>query len=296
MKVMFEEKLDGVSLQLTYIEGQLVSGVTRGDGNIGEDVTENIAHIPSIPKTIGTTGREDISGEVVLTHSNFDQFFKPMGKKNTRNCVGPTLQGKTRPELLKHFNFVAYGYHGPLRGSLIKTQEEMLVHLHSRGFDIPQLAKLLEGPQQLIDQYKLYDTQLRNTLPYTTDGVVLKVNDLEQQEALGSSNGRPVWAVAVKPTPMACVAKVIDLEWEQGLSGRFTPVAKVEPTPLGDVTLRQINMHNLDYLSIWTFGGYVETLKKEVQGGFGIGAEVLVIRSGDVIPYLVDIINPAPTV
>jgi DNA ligase (NAD+) len=111
--------------------------------------------------------------------------------------------------------------------------------------------------------------------------LVLKVNCLHAQGRVGSKNNRPEHSIAVKPTPKACTTKVLSLVWDAGLSGRFTPVAHVEPTHLDGVTLRKVNMHNLDYLGEW------------VAKGFGIGAEITVIRSGDVIPYLTQVITPA---
>lgn len=282
MQCVVQEKLDGISLSLEYCGGILFRAVTRGDGSVGEDITSNVQHIPVIPKVIGDTDHLFVRGEALITSKDFKDHFAGKGFENPRNTTSGIMRGKSNDAELSHVTFVAYEYHGPKRGNELDTEDMVVKHLADLGFVVPFLSDVVDSPDGVYKIYLEYESAIRETLSWLTDGLVVKVNQIAQQNRLGVKNGRPDYAVALKPKPKACVTKVIGITWEQGLSGRFTPVAQVEPTALDGVTLKNVNLHNLDYLGEWC------------KKGFSLGATIMVVRSGDVIPYLVGVINPGP--
>jgi DNA ligase (NAD+) len=255
--------------------------VTRGDGKVGEDISPNIPFMTSIPNKIPDLGHVFIRGEAIVNWNNFKEHLANEFE-NPRNSASGLIRSKSKVELLKYLSFVAYDYYGPERIKRISKETEILAYLSQQlKFEIPKICRTADTPGEAVAIYEQYDKQWRDELPWMTDGLVMKVNDLNLQNKLGDRGGRPEHSIALKPTPKACVTKVIGLTWEQGLSGRYTPVAQVEPTPLDGVTLRNVNMHNLDFLGLW------------VKKGFGIGATITVLRSGDVIPYPQSVIIPA---
>lgn len=280
MQCIIEEKLDGLSISITYINGKLVKMVTRGDGKVGEDITPNAEHITSIPKTIKEVGEVHIRGEAIVTWADFKEHLSDKFE-NPRNTASGLIRGKSTTQYLKHITLVAYDYYGEKRGVTEETEAQILHHLEHLGFTTPKIHAIVNTPEEAVKVYEDYDKTGRDQLPWMTDGLVMKVNDLNLQNRLCANANRPEHSTAIKPTPKACITKVLSVTWEMGLSGRLTPVAQVEPTYLDGVTLRNVNMHNLDYLGDW------------VKKGFGIGAQITVVRSGDVIPYLTEVLTPA---
>lgn len=281
MQVIIQAKLDGVSLCATYVDGKLNSLVTRGDGLIGDDITSHAEHMNNVPLTINKSGVVHVRGEGIMYESDFEQHFKSNGFKNARNTVSGMLKGRDTKQL-KYVRFVAYEYYGPDREEY-RYESAHVTTLMSLGFEVPQLCQVVDNLDAAKNVYTQYDERGgREALPYKTDGLVLKVNDTQLHGKLPTvAGGRPGHATAIKPTPKAAVTKVLSVIWSMGLSGRFTPVAQLEPADLDGVTLRQVNLHNLSYLREW------------VGKGFGVGAKVVVIRSGDVIPYLTQVLEPA---
>jgi DNA ligase (NAD+) len=276
---MIQEKLDGLSISLLYEDGKFIQMLTRGDGKQGEDITENAMRMPSIPQTIPEKGTVLVRGEAVISWVNFRENFKGEGE-NPRNTATGVIRSKSLPDKLKYVDFVAYDYYGANRRASVKTEEEVLKYLSSMSFKVPVFQRLVNSPTEMIAVYESYDKGERDNLPYMTDGLVAKVNSLDSQERLGVKNNRPEYAIAMKPTPKACVTRIIGITWEMGLSGRYTPVIQVEPTPLDGVTLRNVSMHNLRYLKEWT------------TKGLKLGSTITVVRSGDVIPMLKSLVNP----
>jgi len=282
MQCLILEKLDGISLNLTYQDGKLESAVTRGDGTQGDDITLNATHIRGVLKTIPFQGRVQIRGEVVLPLKEFNEYWAPKGKANPRNAVSGLCKGRSTPEDLATMQFVAYDLYGTERMPAV-TEAAVILKLVQAGFTVPVISRVVNSAQEAEEFYRLYDTTLRKELPWQTDGLVIRINDLATQEAKFSiEGGRPTYAVAIKPSPAAVVTTVKKVTWSMGLSGRFCPVAEVEPTAFDGTTLRNVNLHNLEN---------VQNLHKQ---GFGIGAQILVVRAGDVIPYLSRIVTPAP--
>lgn len=282
MRVIIEEKVDGISGDLEYKDGILQSLVTRGDGVIGDDITPHAQHIRSIPKNIPEMGTVNIRGEIVLPLVDFKEYWLPKGAKNPRNQVSGLAKGRSKPEDLATLQFIGYSYYGPSRCKAVKTEEQVVEMLARWGFQTPFFKEVVNSPQAATEFYELYDKEGRDALPYLTDGIVVKIDDLAIQDRMPSQGGRPSWAVAVKPSPKAVVTKVTGITWEMGLSGRFSPVAQVEPRDLDGTTLKNVNLFNLDRVKYW------------YTHGFGKGAEIMVIRTGDVLPHLVAVVTPVP--
>jgi DNA ligase (NAD+) len=306
MQVSIQPKIDGIAVCATYHDHHLIALTTRGDGQVGDDITAHAPHIKNLPLTITDGGRVNVRGEAVIYQSDFQQHYAHLKKadgspryKNARNTCGGLIKGRSESKDLNNVHFIAYEYHGPKRDT-IRYESGMIGHLFNLGFEVPQ-TWTVDSAEQATDIYNQYDKQgLREQLPYKTDGLVMKVDDIQQHGRLPGSSGRPGHATAVKPTTKNAITRIRTdnpIIWSMGLSGRFTPVAQVEPVQIdGEVTVRQINMFNLRYLEAWVYGGTIESVKgtKTVQGGFGPGAEVLIERTGDVLPYLVDVIVPSP--
>jgi len=290
MRVSVQCKLDGISAVVTYLDGKLFSLVTRGDGTRGDDITVHAEHFQDIPLEIPDQGRVDIRGELIMEESVFQENWvgkwqeKGLEKapSNARNSVAGLCKGRSKPEDLNDIRFVAYDYYGPKRrDQSLKSETEILAHLEETAFRVPALKETVESVAEAVGIYENYDQGGgREKIPYKTDGLVIKLDDLKQQEFF-PVEVRPKWATAIKPSSKSVATVVIGLIWSMGLSGRFSPVAQVEPRDLDGVCLKNLNMHNLENLEEWH------------KKGFGIGAQVLVERAGDVIPNLVDVISPA---
>jgi len=283
MKTLITNKLDGISLELVYENQVLQSAVTRGDGLIGDDITDNVRHMPNVPKTIPVAGRVFIRGELVIGLKTFESYWKPRGAKNPRNSVAGLCKGRSTPEDLATVRFVAYDLCGDHRATYT-TKSGLILDLGKMGFEIPEVLVVVDTCDKAIAVYENYDKTLRATLSYLTDGLVIEVDDLKSQDTLFTiQDGCPTYATAIKPSPKAAVTKVIGITWSMGLSGRYCPTAQVVPADLDGTTLQNVNLHNLDFL--WNLA----------EKGFGIGAEIMVVRAGDVIPYLHSVVTPAPS-
>jgi len=284
MQIIIEEKLDGISLSLNYREGCLISAVTRGNGDVGDDITINATHFRGVPQRIHDKGEVSIRGEVVLPWKEFKAYWEPQGKANPRNTTSGVCKGRSSEKDLKTLLFVAYDYYGPQREK-VGTELEILAHLEIQGFNIPVIREIVFHVDAAVAVYEEYDKEngKRSELPYMTDGLVMRINDLKTQDTKFTiKDGCPTYATAVKPTPVAVITTVKKVEWMMGLSGRFCPVAQVEPTPFDGTMLRNVSLHNL------------ERVKELYEQGLDVGAKVLIIRSGDVIPYLTRVLEPAP--
>ena len=263
-----------------------VEFVTRGDGITGDDIFPHSKYISKVPQTIPETGITCIRGEIVMPLDNFKKYYKSKGVKNPRNLVSGLCKGRSSPKDLANMELVAYDYHGSLRNSEVVSESQALDLLEKYGFQVLVIREVLIYVRDAISIYEGYDASvgLSDELPYLTDGLVLQVNKFEDQEKFDLLGGRPGWAVAIKPTSKSVITKVIGLTWDNRKSaeGSFCPVAQVQPADLDGTTLRNVNLFNLDYLL------------RMYEKGFGIGAEILVVRTGDVLPYLKDVIVPAP--
>ena len=280
-----ETKLDGLAVSIVYEKAVLKIAATRGDGYTGENVTHNIKTIASIPlRLIGDDVPEllEIRGEVFMTHESFTELNNKQKDKNEklfanpRNAAAGSLrQLDAKITAQRSLSFFAYGI-GEYKGDVeFKTHTQILNQLKQWGAPVSPEAKEIKNINACLDYYKDIGNR-RNDLAYEIDGVVFKVNDLMQQQALGFVSRSPRWAIAYKFPPVEEITKVLDIEVQVGRTGAITPVARLEPVFVGGVTITNATLHNLD-----------EIKRKDVR----IGDWVYIRRAGDVIPEVVRVIK-----
>lgn len=273
--LMLEPKLDGLSISLIYSNGDLKIASTRGDGLIGEDITENIRTLASIPQHIDITDEIEVRGEVVMMKKDFEQLNEEREKRgeklfaNPRNAAAGSLrQLDTDITASRNLTFFAY----ELFGTDIKTQEEVLAQLRSWKFttsDYIKLCKSLEETAKFCEKIE----HNRADLDYDIDGVVYKVNDLSIKEALGFADKYPRYAIAYKFSAKEAQTTILDITLQIGRTGIITPVAELKPVNIGGVLVSRATLHNFKYIK-----------DKDIR----IGDQVVVMRAGDVIPQVVE--------
>ena len=280
-----EPKIDGLAVELVYENGVFVVGSTRGDGYVGEDVTNNVKTIPSIPLRIkkfepdapDIPPRIDVRGEVFMTKEEFERLNQERIAKgelpfaNPRNAAAGSLR-QLDPSITakRKLDIFCYGV-GKVEGITFKTQWEVLQTLKKWGFKINPLAKLVKGIQEAIKYHHKIE-EMRESLSYDIDGVVIKVNDLSLWEKLGTKARSPRYAIAYKFQPTQATTQLIDVVFQVGRTGAITPVAILKPVQIGGVTVERATLHNEDFIK-----------NLDVR----IGDWVLVQRAGDVIPQIV---------
>lgn len=273
-ELLVTEKLDGISISVAYDKGRLQHAVTRGDGNVGEDITPNVARMQGIPRGLDFDRPVTLRGEIVLHKVDLAKHFP--SNANARNTAAGTakrLDGKGCEHLTVYF----YQVHGL---DLAKDSDQFL-WLESYGFKRPNwyVTAMVPGAKTPQDLWVDYQTKLRDELPYEIDGLVVRLNDLAYQVSLGELHGRPRGAVAFKFTPITRSTTAIGLTAQVGGQGRITPVAEVRPVNLLGASVRRASLYN------W---GYIR------QIGFHVGSRVTITRSNDVIPRIVAVDNPVP--
>ena len=277
-----EPKIDGLAVSLIYEKGILTRGATRGDGMVGEDITENIRTIKSIPlrlrKHKNLPKKLEVRGEVFIPRKSFEKMnatARKMGEKtfvNPRNAAAGSLrQLDPRNTAKRPLDIYFYSATNINKHTSVATQYESLELLKELGLKVCPEVMLVPGFRGCINYYQDI-LQKRDSLEYEIDGVVYKVNDLELQEELGFVSRAPRWAVAHKFPAQEAVTKVVDIEFQVGRTGALTPVAKLEPVFVGGVTVSNATLHNMD-----------EVKRKDVR----VKDTVIVRRAGDVIPEVV---------
>ena len=280
-----EPKLDGLAVSLLYQDGQLLRAATRGDGETGEDVTENVRTMSSVPLKLvgrGIPKTLEVRGEVYLSHAGFaalNQLAEAEGQKpfvNPRNAAAGSLrQLDSSITARRPLEMFCYGVGKVAGGTLANTHVEILAQLqrwHLRIYDDIQVVSGVEG---CIAYYQRYQQQ-RQQLPFEIDGVVFKVNRLDQQDALGFVSRAPRWAIARKFPAEERESTVLGIDIQVGRTGALTPVARLEPVFVGGVTVTNATLHNAD-----------EIRRKDVRPG----DRVIVRRAGDVIPEVVRVLK-----
>ncbi len=284
-----EPKFDGASISLVYENDMLVRACTRGDGVAGEEITQNIKQIRSIPLSIPLSSfgilQMEIRGEVIMSKKSFDDFNQKLIAKqlpplaNPRNAAAGSLRMKDPKEVADR-NLDAFIYHisfytlqaGAKTPDLLKTHSGSLELLWNMGFRSPQKEKKLisniEGVIQFCKDFELE----RDHLPYEIDGLVIKINDFALQEKLGMTSHHPRWAIAYKFKARQATTILENVEFQVGRTGAVTPVAKLQPVSIGGVTVSSISMHNEEYIK-----------EKDLR----LGDTVIIERAGDVIPQIV---------
>ena len=269
-----EPKIDGISASLTYINGLLVKGVSRGDGTYGEDILENLKTIKQIPHKI--SGKDipktfEIRGEVYIGKKD---FFKIKEKfANPRNAAGGSLRQKNSNVTAKiPLQFFAYAF-GKIDPLSFKNQTDFLKKINEWGFKTNPYNYLAENINDIESQYNKI-AEIRSNLDYDIDGLVIKINDLHLQTRLGNTSNSPRWAIAYKFSSVKATTRVEDIIIQVGRTGALTPVAKVEPVTVGGVVVSNATLHNEE-----------EIARKDIR----IGDYVSIQRAGDVIPQIVSV-------
>ena len=286
-----EPKIDGVSLSLRYEAGRLVQAATRGDGEVGENVTQNALTISDIPHTIeNAPDLLEVRGEVYMAHADFaDLNARQIAKgdkpfANPRNAAAGSLRQldasitKSRP-----LKFFAYAW-GALSKPLAKTQFGAIRQLAAFGFSTNPLTKLCNGSDQLMEQYAKIEGK-RATLGYDIDGVVYKVNDLALQNRLGFRSTTPRWAIAHKFPAELAWTRLEGIDIQVGRTGALSPVARLTPVTVGGVVVSNATLHNEDYIKGLDSKGNIIRDGKDIR----INDWVQVYRAGDVIPKIADV-------
>ena len=289
--LVFEPKIDGLSLSLIYKKGNLFQALTRGDGQIGEDVTENARLIPDVPLSIPIEFETlEVRGEVYFPNSTFKELNQKLIKSgikafsNPRNAASGTLrQFKFNKERNKNLCFFAYSV-GNNPYQLADTQEMLLKMFNDLGFKTNDISKVFSSVEQLLKYYEEVFS-MRSTLDYDIDGVVYKVNDLRLQERLGFRSSSPRWAIAHKFPAEMSITVIEDIEIQVGRTGTLSPVAKLKPVNIGGVIVTSSTLHNKDFISGFDNKG------NKIRDGVDIriGDWVTVYRAGDVIPKIKDV-------
>ena len=288
-----EPKFDGASISLVYENDMLVRACTRGDGVAGEEITQNIKQIRSIPLSIPLSSygihQMEIRGEVIMSKKSFDDFNQKLLAKqlptlaNPRNAAAGSLRMKDPKEVADR-NLDAFIYHisfytlhaGASTPDLLKTHSGSLELLWNMGFRSPQKEKkLFPNIESVIQFCKDFELE-RDHLPYEIDGLVIKINDFALQEKLGMTSHHPRWAIAYKFKARQATTILENVEFQVGRTGAVTPVAKLHPVAIGGVTVSSISMHNEEYIK-----------EKDLR----LGDTVIIERAGDVIPQIVQSIS-----
>ncbi len=267
-----EPKIDGISASLTYKNGKLTLGLSRGDGKEGEDITANLKTIEDIPKTISASDFPDeieVRGEVYIRNSDFIKFDGKFA--NPRNAASGSLRQKNFEDTKKiPLKFIAYTF-GYEKGMKIDVQSDFLKKLKEWGFKINPLNKIIIGTKNLMKNYYNIEKK-RKEIDFDIDGIVYKINNFDIQKRLGNVSNAPRWAIAHKFSANSGISKIIDIDIQIGRTGALTPVAKIQPVSIGGVVVSNATLHNED-----------EIKRKDIR----LDDEVVVERAGDVIPHII---------
>ena len=288
-----EPKFDGSSIALVYENDQLIRAATRGDGTIGEDITNNARALASVPLSAPFSKhgiyRIELRGEVIIRKDVFEKINetrKNQGLKtfqNSRNTASGSLRLKDPKEVktrgleavLYHVSYAVDKSEANLIATKLHTHYHNIELLHQCGFKTPiNELQICKDAAHVSEFLKEWETK-RHSFIIETDGMVIKVNDLKMQEQCGSTSHHPRWAIAYKFAAKQAQSKLIDIEYQVGRTGAVTPVAKIEPVRLAGVTISSISLHNEDFIT-----------EKDIK----MGDTVIVERAGEVIPYIVGVV------
>ena len=274
-----ELKIDGLSISLTYEKGILVAGATRGDGSIGENITENLKRVKDIPLTLPEELDITVRGECYMPRASFDQVNQARQENgepefaNPRNAAAGTLRQLDTAVVAKR-NLATFLYQ-EASPSTRDSQEKVLKHLEQLGFVVNPKRILAENIDEIWNFIQEVG-QERENLPYDIDGVVIKVNDLASQEELGFTVKAPKWAVAYKFPAEEKEAQLLSVDWTVGRTGVVTPTANLTPVQLAGTTVSRATLHNVDYIS-----------EKDIRKD----DTVIVYKAGDIIPAVLRVVK-----
>ena len=274
-----ELKIDGLSISLTYEKGILVAGATRGDGSIGENITENLKRVKDIPLTLPEELDITVRGECYMPRASFDQVNQARQENgepefaNPRNAAAGTLRQLDTAVVAKR-NLATFLYQ-EASPSTRDSQEKVLKHLEQLGFVVNPKRILAENIDEIWNFIQEVGEE-RENLPYDIDGVVIKVNDLASQEELGFTVKAPKWAVAYKFPAEEKEAQLLSVDWTVGRTGVVTPTANLTPVQLAGTTVSRATLHNVDYIA-----------EKDIRKD----DTVIVYKAGDIIPAVLRVVE-----
>ncbi|MBR3946746.1 MAG: NAD-dependent DNA ligase LigA, partial [Bacteroidales bacterium] len=280
-EIICELKFDGASISVKYENGQFVRAVTRGDGEKGDDVTENIRTVKSIPLSINSAELPDkfeIRGEIIMPHKSFDALNAERIEigdtpfANCRNATSGSIKLINPKEVAKR-GLDCYFYYMMGRNLPAKTHYECMQVLRRAGFKISDHVKLCHSLQEIFDFIHYWDTERRN-LPFDIDGIVLKVNSYAQQEMLGFTAKNPRWAIAYKFKAEQVSTRLLSIDYQVGRTGAITPVANLEPVQLAGTIVKRASLHNADQIALLDIR---------------VGDMVYVEKGGEIIPKIVGV-------
>lgn len=267
-----EYKFDGLTVNLTYEEGFLKVAATRGNGKVGEEITEQIYRIPSIPLKIPSPYKMEVHGEGLMPLSKLKDYNKTAKEplKNARNAAAGALRNLD-PNVVRERSLIAYFYNvGFIEGKTFATDMEMKEFLRAQGLPVHPSIKKVKTLDEVKEEIQRIG-EVRESLDILIDGVVIKINDMKTREVLGFTNKFPRWAIAYKFEAEEVSTILEDVVWNVGRTGKVTPTAILQPVEIGGVTIGRATLNNYD-----------DILRKQVA----IGARVLIRRSNDVIPEI----------
>lgn len=282
VEYVVEPKIDGLGISLTYVNGRLSVGATRGDGTVGENITANLRTVRAIPLRLreGAPPQLDVRGEVYMAKEDFVRLNQARAEAgepvfaNPRNAAAGSLR-QLDPSVTAKRRLAAFFYYVPLPEQVeASTHWDALEALRALGFPVNPLIKRCMGIREAIEAARQLEER-RPSLPYEIDGMVVKVNRLDLQARLGFTSRSPRWAVALKYPAQQGVTRIIDIVVQVGRTGVLTPTAQFEPVQVGGVTVSRASLHNIDYIRA-----------KDIR----IGDRVVIQRAGDVIPEVVRVI------
>ena len=272
-----ELKIDGLSVSLIYENGKLVRGATRGNGTVGEDITHNVLTIKSIPMTISKKIDIEVRGEIYMPKKSFDKLNEEREKNgqnlfaNPRNAAAGSVRQLDSKVAAKR-NLSTFIYHLPEPEKFnIKNHSDALEFMKELGFVVNSNIKVCQNIKEVIDYINEWTTS-RSSLPYEIDGIVIKVNNLDEQKELGYTSRTPKWAIAYKFPAEEVLTKLKDIEFCVGRTGKITPRADLDPVHLAGSVIRSVTLHNEDYIK-----------EKDIM----INDTIVLHKAGDVIPEVV---------
>lgn len=277
VKYALEYKFDGLTINLTYEGGRLITGATRGNGIVGEDITPQIKTIRTVPLTIPFKGKMEVQGECYMKLSVLDEINKTTDEKlkNARNAAAGALRNLD-PRITAKRRLDCYCYNvGYIEGKKLETQDEMLGFLRENGFTVSDYLVFCDDIETVCDEIDKAE-ESRPHLDFLIDGMVVKVRDFATREALGATEKFPRWAMAFKFAAEETTTTVRDITWEVGRTGKLTPRASFDPVELAGATIRHATLNNYDDIQ-----------RKRVC----IGSRVFIRRSNDVIPEILSAVE-----
>ncbi len=274
-----ELKIDGLAISLVYENGILVRGVTRGDGKVGEDITSNVKTIKSIPLKLSKNIDIDVRGEIYIDKKEFERVNeerKKLGQEQFQNCrnlaSGSVRQLDSKVAASRKLNNFIYHLPNPLEYNILRHQDA-LEFMEELGFRVNPKRKICNSIKEVLNFINEV-TEIRDTLPYDIDGIVIKVDDIKTQENLGYTARSPKWATAYKFPAEKVTTKLTDIVFTVGRTGKITPNAMLEPVRVAGSTIRKATLHNEDFV-----------MSKDIRKG-----DIVVIqKAGDVIPEVVKV-------